>query len=62
MSITIVDDETASQSIEAFRRYGKGRGSGAGLNLADCSSYACARQHRVPLLYVGDDFAKTDLA
>lgn len=62
VAITVIDDETASQAIKAFQHYGKGRRSGARLNLADCLSYACAKQHRVPLLYVGDDFARTDLA
>lgn len=43
-------------------RYGKGRGHPAQLNFGDCFSYACARAAGVPLLYVGTDFAKTDLA
>lgn len=62
IAVSEITDTTASIAIEAFQRYGKGRGSGAGLNMSDCLSYACAKQHRMPLLYVGDDFAKTDLA
>lgn len=45
---------------EAFLRYGKGRHP-AGLNFGDCMSYAVAQVERLPLLYVGDDFARTDI-
>ena len=62
VAITEIDDATASLALDAFARYGKGRGHPARLNMADCLSYACAKQHRVSLLYVGDDFAQTDLA
>jgi ribonuclease VapC len=41
-------------------RYGKGR-DGARLNLADCFSYALAKTRRLPLLFKGDDFGKTDI-
>jgi len=33
----------------------------AGLNFADCLSYALAKRSGEPLLFKGDDFAKTDL-
>lgn len=46
---------------EAFIRFGKGRHA-AGLNLGDCMSYAAARIEGEPLLFVGDDFARTDIA
>ncbi|WP_446721531.1 type II toxin-antitoxin system VapC family toxin [Methylobacterium sp. DCY52] len=46
--------------MPAHARYGKGRHP-ARLNLGDCFAYACARVHRVPLLYVGDDFPQTDI-
>ena len=49
-------------AIDAFQRYGKGRGHPARLNLADCLSYACARRMGIGLLYKGRDFAETDLA
>jgi len=52
------DGETA---VEAFAQYGKGRGHPARLNLADCLSYAYAKNRNVPLLYKGGDFAQTDL-
>lgn len=60
--IVPIDDVTAGIAVDAFARYGKGRGHPARLNLADCLSYAAARQHRMPLLYVGEDFAATDIA
>jgi len=31
------------------------------LNLGDCFAYALAKVTREPLLYKGDDFARTDL-
>lgn len=56
-----LDRQSARLSVEAFARHGKGRGHPAQLNLADCLSYACAKSHAMPLLYKGNDFAKTDL-
>jgi ribonuclease VapC len=44
----------------AFLTYGKGRHA-ARLNLGDCFSYAAAKALNAPLLYVGGDFAKTDI-
>jgi ribonuclease VapC len=45
---------------EAFARFGKGRHP-AGLNYGDCMAYAMARVSEQPLLFVGDDFAHTDI-
>jgi len=44
----------------AFDRYGKGRHP-ATLNFGDCMSYAAARVAGEPLLFTGNDFAKTDI-
>ncbi len=44
----------------AFARFGKGRHPAA-LSLGDCYSYATARVAGQPLLFVGDDFPRTDL-
>jgi ribonuclease VapC len=49
------------EALEAFNRFGKGKHP-AGLNLGDCFSYAVASLAEQPLLCVGDDFRKTDLA
>jgi ribonuclease VapC len=48
------------EAVEAFRRFGKGRHA-AQLNFGDCLTYAAARLTGEPLLFVGSDFAATDL-
>ena len=48
-------------AADAFERYGKGRHPAA-LNFGDCLTYAVARLSGLPLLYTGNDFARTDLA
>ena len=55
-----VDDSFAELAAEAFFIYGKGRHP-AGLNYGDCFSYALAKQLKVPLLFKGEDFSKTDI-
>ena len=45
----------------AYLQFGKGRHA-AGLNFGDCFAYALAKSLDAPLLFIGDDFAKTDLA
>jgi len=62
VEIVDVTDREASMALKAFNRYGKGRGHPAQLNMGDCFAYAVAKSHDVPLLYKGEDFAKTDLA
>jgi ribonuclease VapC len=44
----------------AYMRFGKGRHP-AGLNFGDCASYALAMERGDELLYVGDDFGRTDV-
>jgi ribonuclease VapC len=53
-------DEYWPIAIDAYARFGKGRHA-ASLNFGDCLTYAVANLANQPLLYVGDDFAKTDL-
>lgn len=48
-------------AAQATIRYGKGRHPAA-LNLGDCMTYATARIAGAPLLFTGEDFAKTDVA
>jgi ribonuclease VapC len=48
------------EAVDAFWRFGRGRHP-ARLNFGDCLTYAVARLAHEPLLYVGDDFAATDL-
>ena len=45
----------------AFQRYSKGQGHPAQLNFGDCAVYALAKTLDEPLLFVGNDFAKTDI-
>lgn len=47
-------------AVDAFIRFGKGRHPAA-LNYGDCLTYATARIAEKPLLFVGDDFARTDI-
>ncbi len=60
MEIAPVDLEQAQIAREAFRDFGKGRHA-ARLNFGDCFAYALARQRGEPLLFKGDDFARTDI-
>jgi ribonuclease VapC len=64
LDIEVVPLTAAHAAIarQAYRDYGKGSGHPARLNFGDCFSYALAKQRGEPLLYVGDDFAHTDIA
>jgi ribonuclease VapC len=56
----LIDEAIGNAAVTAFQQFGKGRHK-AGLNMGDCFSYACAKVHRVPLLFKGDDFIHTDI-
>jgi len=45
----------------AWQRYGRGSGHSAKLNFGDCFAYALAKERNEPLLFVGNDFMRTDL-
>jgi ribonuclease VapC len=45
----------------AFVAFGKGSGHPAELNFGDLFGYALAKVRGLPLLYKGDDFARTDI-
>lgn len=55
-----VGEEQANLARDAALRFGLGRHP-AGLNFGDCFSYALAVARDEPLLFVGDDFAQTDV-
>jgi ribonuclease VapC len=55
-----VTQSFAQAANAAHNRYGKGVHP-AGLNFGDCFAYALAKSRSCPLLYVGDDFAQTDI-
>lgn len=56
-----VDEAIAELAIAGWRTFGKGNHP-AGLNFGDCFAYALARHAALPVLCVGDDFARTDIA
>jgi ribonuclease VapC len=58
--IVPVDAEQADAARRGWRRYGKGHHAAA-LNYGDCFSYALAVTRGEPLLFKGEDFAKTDV-
>jgi len=55
------DDGMARAAFDAYRQYGKGQGHPAQLNIVDCAVYALAKSRSQPLLFKGDDFARTDI-
>jgi ribonuclease VapC len=48
------------RAVEASNNFGRGRHA-AGLNFGDCLAYATAAVAADTLLFVGDDFRKTDI-
>ncbi len=61
IEIAPINENLARAAMKARVEYGKGFGTRGGLNFGDCFAYALAKQHSAPLLYVGDDFALTDV-
>ena len=55
-----VTPEQAAAARHAWRRFGKGNHP-ARLNFGDCFAYALANVTGEPLLFKGDDFARTDI-
>ena len=60
MTVVSVTEATARQVGQAYARWGKGIHP-ASLNFGDCFAYALAKERGCRLLYVGEDFAKTDI-
>lgn len=61
--VTVIPFEKAhwQVAVAAYNDFGRGRHPAA-LNLGDCFSYATAKLAGQPLLCIGDDFPRTDLA
>ena len=55
-----VTPASARRIAVAYARWGRGAHPAA-LNFGDCFSYEVANENSCPLLFVGNDFAKTDL-
>lgn len=60
VEIMPIDADLVDFATQAWLVFGKGRHP-AGLNFADCISYAVAKRSGEPLLFKGEDFSQTDL-
>lgn len=56
-----VTEDQARRARDAYRDFGRGSGHPAELNHGDCFPYALATALGEPLLFKGDDFARTDV-
>ncbi len=55
-------DVTAGMARRVAAAYDQwGKGVHPALNFGDCFAYAVANERNCPLLYVGEDFARTDI-
>jgi ribonuclease VapC len=59
-NIVPVTAAAARRVGRAYEQWGRGMHPAA-LNFGDCFAYEVARTHACRLLYIGDDFAKTDI-
>jgi ribonuclease VapC len=59
--IVAVTPASARRIAIAYAQWGKGMNPAA-LNFGDCFSYAVAKENSCGLLFVGDDFSRTDIA
>ena len=60
LTVQAIDIQQQSFALDALLTFGRGRHP-ARLNLGDCFAYALAKSLDAPLLFKGDDFAKTDI-
>jgi ribonuclease VapC len=60
LEVIEVSEGLAVMAAGAYGRWGKGFHP-ARLNYGDCFSYALAELYECPLLYIGEDFARTDI-
>jgi ribonuclease VapC len=60
IDVVAVTREHAELARAAYRQFGKGLHP-AGLNFGDCFSYALSRALGEPLLFIGNDFAQTEV-
>jgi ribonuclease VapC len=58
--VVSVTAEHVEIARDAYRRYGKGHHPAA-LNFGDCFAYALASALGEPLMFVGNDFSRTDV-
>jgi ribonuclease VapC len=58
VSVTLASSRRIAQT---YAEWGRGENR-AGLNFGDCFAYDVAKEHGCRLLYVGEDFSRTDIA
>ena len=54
------NEDHGRSALRVYLKFGKGRHPAA-LNFGDCLCYATPSLARQPLLFVGDDFSRTDI-
>ncbi|WP_416464541.1 type II toxin-antitoxin system VapC family toxin [Sphingomonas sp. VDB2] len=60
IDIVALTPDSARRAADAYARWGKGVHP-ASLNYGDCFAYELATTRNCPLLFVGNDFAQTDV-
>jgi ribonuclease VapC len=60
IQVVPMTEHHADLAANAMQRFGKGRNP-ASLNMGDCFGYAVAKAANIPILFIGDDFTRTDL-
>jgi ribonuclease VapC len=60
LTIAPVTESSAKRAAEAYDRWGRGAHP-ARLNFGDCFAYELAQSRNCSLLFVGDDFSRTDV-
>lgn len=60
LEVVAVTPDSARRIAAAYERRGRGVHP-AGLNFGDCFAYVLAKERSCPLLFVGNDFSKTDV-
>jgi ribonuclease VapC len=58
--VVSITSASARRIAEAYEQWGRGVHPAA-LNFGDCFAYEVAKEHGCRLLYVGEDFRKTDI-
>ncbi len=61
IDIRPVDIIQGRLALEVRIRLGRGMRTGGRLNFGDAFSYALAKSCAAPLLFIGDDFSRTDI-
>lgn len=60
LEVIPIDSGSARRAAEAYEQWGKGVHP-AKLNYGDCFAYEVAKTYSCPLLFIGNDFAQTDI-